>query len=119
MILGYYLRKFYFLILFPQENKRRRKEKGSNGGRGTGPTGWHGGVAVAVCWTLYGWISTSIRDTVRVGTMMFSGTNQSPKLQKVISCEGYSGIRIRTDDPYIRNVASGGAPYILCGYMQL
>ena len=39
MILGYYLRKFYFLILFPQENKRRRKEKGSNGGRGTGPTG--------------------------------------------------------------------------------
>ena len=51
--------------------------------------------------------------------MMFSGTNQSPKLQKVISCEGYSGIRIRTDDPYIRNVASGGAPYILCGYMQL
>ena len=34
-------------------------------------------------------------------------------------CEGYSGIRIRTDDSYIRNVASGGAPYILCGYMQL
>ena len=85
MILGYYLRKFYFLILFPQENKRRRKEKGSNGGRGTGPTGWHGGVAVAVCWTLYGWISTSIRDTVRIGTMLFSGTTQSPKLQKFIN----------------------------------
>ena len=33
-------------------------------------------------------------------------------------CEGYSGIWIRSDDPYIRNVASGGAPYILCGYMQ-
>ena len=34
-------------------------------------------------------------------------------------CEGYSGIRIQTDDSYIRNVASGGAPYIFCGYMQL
>ena len=27
----------------------------------------------------------------------------------ISNCEGYSGIRIRTDDPYIRNVASGGA----------
>ena len=44
------------------------------------------GVAVAVYRTLYGWISTSLRDTMRLGTMLFSvGTNQSPKLQKVIS----------------------------------
>ena len=28
-------------------------------------------------------------------------------------------MRIRTDDLYIHNVASGGAPYILCGYIQL
>ena len=37
----------------------------------------------------------------------------------IIKCEGYSGIRIQMDDSYIRNVASGGAPYILYGYMQL
>ena len=42
MILGYYLRKFYFLILFLQENKRRRKEKGSNGG---GELGQQAGMA--------------------------------------------------------------------------
>jgi hypothetical protein len=34
-------------------------------------------------------------------------------------CEGYSGIRIRTDDPYIRNVASGGALYIVWLYAAL
>ena len=34
-------------------------------------------------------------------------------------CEGYSGIRIRTDDPYIRNVASGGASYIVWLYAAL
>ena len=37
----------------------------------------------------------------------------------IIKCEGYSGIQIQMDDSYIRNVASGGAPYILYGYMQL
>ena len=32
----------------------------------------------------------------------------------ITNCEGYSGIRIRTDDPYTvsLNVASGGAHYI-------
>ena len=34
-------------------------------------------------------------------------------------CEGYSGIRIRTDDPYIRSVASGGALYIVWLYAAL
>ena len=34
-------------------------------------------------------------------------------LIEFIFCEGYSGIRIRSDDPYIRNVASGGAQYII------
>ena len=36
-----------------------------------------------------------------------------------IMCEGYSGIRIRTDDPYIRNGASGGALYIVWLYAAL
>ena len=31
-------------------------------------------------------------------------------------CEGYSGIRIRTDDLYIRNVASGSAQVIVWLY---
>ena len=40
-------------------------------------------------------------------------------VELIIICEGYSGIRIRTDDRYIRNVASGGALYIVWLYAAL
>ena len=46
-----------------------------------------------------------------------SNTPRIGSLSKhIVICEGYSGIRIRTGDLNIRNVASGGALYIVWLY---
>ena len=50
---------------------------------------------------------------MKKGLHRFYGCGYGPTPQNRGVCEGYSGIRIRSDDPYICNVASGGAQYII------